>query len=212
LEIEGENVGNYTGLGHASGNSVENLKDLENILNQFIPAEYYSEKKLFEDATYSDLKESLTKYYIARNSPIISELFRLENLEVPKDAHSYIKDIFRDLFMQDNKENDFTKTFKNTFIDFVQGHVILGNITDSTSKEGILDNLKKQYAGGNFELLDKVIASSLDKENLAREEVGVLSVHSFDDFKEMMEAIYKNYETKIKQEHIKSQGRNPSTV
>jgi len=114
--------------------------------------------------------------------------------------------------MQDDKENDFTKTLKDKFIDFVHGHVILGNITDSITKEEILDNLKRQYAGGNFELLDKVIASSLDKENLAREEADALSVHSFDDFKEMMEAIYKNYETKIKQEHIKSQGRNPSTV
>jgi Icc-related predicted phosphoesterase len=114
--------------------------------------------------------------------------------------------------MQDDKENDFTKTLKDKFIDFVHGHVILGNITDSITKEEILDNLKRQYAGGNFELLDKVIASSLDKENLAREEADALSVHSFDDFKEMMEAIYKNYETKIKQEHIKSQVRNPSTL
>lgn len=210
LEIEGENVGTYTGSGHASGNSVKNLKALQKILKEFIPAKDSSEKKLFEDVTYSHLKDSLTKCYNIVNSPVILELSLSENLEVPKDAHSYIKDIFRDLFIQDDKENDFTKTLKGKFIEFVDGHIILGNI--SSTKKDILDELKEQYRNDNFELLDQVIASSLDKENLKGELADALKVHSFDDFKEMMGGIYKNYKTKIQQKHINGQSCNPSTV
>ena len=74
---------------------------------------------------------------------IISELWRSETIEVLKDAYSYIKDIFKELFMQDAKENQFTQELKGKFIDFVHGHAILENIKDLSSKEGIIGNLKK---------------------------------------------------------------------
>ena len=214
LEIKGEKVGTYTGSGHASGNSVKNLKALQNILKEFIPVKDSSKKKLFEDVTYSHLKDSLTRCYNIVNSSVISELSLSENLEVPKDDHSYIKDIFRDLFIQDDKENDFAKKLKDKFIEFVHGHIILGNISSTilSTKTEILDELKKQYKNDNFELLDQVIALSLDKENLKGEVADSLDVHSFDDFKEMMGDIYQNYKTKIQQKHINGQSCNPSTV
>ena len=61
-------------------------------------------------------------------------------------------------------------------------------------------------------MLDKVIDSSLDKENVGSEVASSYGVESFDDFKEMMKTTYSQYETKIKAELSKKQDQRPHTV
>ena len=213
LEIKGGNVGDYTGLGHASGNSVKNLQALQDILKQFIPAEDNSEKKLFENVTLKDLNEALrNSYQNAYVVPPKKELVISEITEVPKDAHSYIKDIFKELFIQDAEENKFTHELKENFIDFVHRHAILKDIKDLISTEDIIGKIKEQYENDNFELLDKVIDSSLDKQNVESEVAGALETKSFDDFKEMMVKTYSKYEKTIKAELSKKQGQIPPNV
>ena len=128
--------------------------------------------------------------------------------------HIIVKDIFKELFMQDDKENKFTYELKENFIDFVHRHALLNNIEDLSFKEEIIGNLKKQYENNNFELLllDKVIDSSLDKQNVGSEVAGALGTESFDDFKEMMVKTYSTYEEKIKAELSKKQGQIPPKV
>ncbi len=203
LEVERQDIGALTGLGHASGNSLKNLKALQDILKQFIPAEDDPDKRrLFEGVTVDDLKDALSNCFAVSQSPVMSQLSQATRFEVEKDEFGYIKDIFEELFISNTKENKFKKELKEEFIDFIHGHAVLKNIKYLISKEDILDNLKKQYEDGNFELLDRVIASSLD-DNSNKELANSIKVDSFDIFKERMEGIYRKNIEKIRIEHSK---------
>ena len=97
LEIKGGNVGDYTGLGHASGNGVKNLQALQDILKQFIPAEDDYEK-LFEEVTVNDLKEALSNSYQTTFVEPPRKLVISETIEVPKDAYYSKRHIQRAIY------------------------------------------------------------------------------------------------------------------
>ncbi len=47
IENEGQKTGSYTGLGHASGNTIENLKSLQDLLQHFIASKSDNRNKNF---------------------------------------------------------------------------------------------------------------------------------------------------------------------
>ena len=215
LVNEGQKTGSYTGSGHASGNTIENLQALQEVLQHFIASD--KETSIFQAANHNDLMEFLEKHKIlARDSnPEQSHIVRLE-YDIPKDPQEYVTDLVKEIIFSKEisaKDDEFKNKVKKEIEEFIKCNKLLLDFVEknkeneqvSIMSEGddITDDITsflEQDKRENFKELRRIIEISLNKEEQGKEVAKSFGTTTFSDFKSKLEDIYKKEEERIKNE------------
>lgn len=211
IENEGKQTGSYTGLGHASGNTIENLKSLQDLLQHFIESDI--EKRIFQAANYNDLMEFLQNYHLLQqdNNPEQPQIKRI-TFDIPKNPQEYVIDLAKEIIINPEikaQDAEFASKIKKEIEEFITGNKLLLNHVESNKENGQplimtadndVESFLKEDIKKDFKDLKRIIEISLNNEE-QEEVVKSFIATTFNDFMSKLKYIYTQEEHKIKTEH-----------
>ena len=214
IENEGKQTGSYTGLGHASGNTIENLKSLQDLLQHFIASESDIETRIFQAANYNDLIEFLQSHHLLKKD-INPEQPQIKRIiyDIPKNPQEYVIDLAKEIIInpaikaQDAK---FASKIKKEIEEFITGNKLLLNHVESNKKNGQplimtadndVESFLREDIKKDFKDLKRIIEISLNNEEQEKDIAKSFNTTTFSYFMNKLKYIYTQEEHKIKTEH-----------
>ena len=214
IENEGKQTGSYTGLGHASGNTIENLKSLQDLLQHFIASKSDIETRIFQAANYNDLIEFLQSHHLLKKD-INPEQPQIKRIiyDIPKNPQEYVIDLAKEIIINPEikaQDAGFASKIKKEIEEFITGNKLLLNHVESNKENGqslimIADNdvesFLREDIKKDFKDLKRIIEISLNNEEQEEDIAESFNRTTFSYFMNKLIDIFTQEEHKIKTEH-----------
>ena len=214
IENEGKQTGSYTGLGHASGNTIENLKSLQDLLQHFIASESDIETRIFQAANYNDLIEFLQSHHLLKKD-INPEQPQIKRIiyDIPKNPQEYVIDLAKEIIINTKikaQDAKFASKIKKEIEEFITGNKLLLNHVESNKKNGQplimtadndVESFLREDIKKDFKDLKRIIEISLNNEEQEKDIAKSFNTTTFSYFMNKLKYIYTQEEHKIKTEH-----------
>lgn len=207
---EGLETGSYTGLGHASGNSLERLNALQKMLEQFKSSE--TETRHFQTVNSNDLKEFLSEHYFDKIRQEDRQSAERITYYTPKDDFDYVKDLVIDVITSPIDKNfKIVQETAEKIKDFIAVNTLAmlscePEIT-AISRDDVENFLKadsKQFPK-EYPALSKIIKFSQDLERGRTEVEASLGAISLGEFRDGLEKTYEDHRKEIEQQETQKQ-------
>ena len=214
IDNEGKQTGSYTGLEHASGNTIENLRSLQDLLQHFIASESDIETRIFQAANYNDLIEFLQSHYLLKKD-INPEQPQIKRIiyDIPKNPQEYVIDLAKEIIINPEikaQDAEFASKIKKEIEEFITGNKLLLNHVESNKENGQplimtadndVESFLREDIKKDFKDLKRIIEISLNNEEQEKDIAKSFNTTTFSYFMNKLKYIYTQEEHKIKTEH-----------